>query len=227
MSARFPNPLEQARFNMVEQQVRPWEVLEQRVLDRLFAVPREQFVPPDLATMAFVDMDLPLRVDGVDSGECMLAPKLEARLAQELRPATTHSILEIGTGSGYQAALLAGLGGSVTSVELRPDLLRFARQNLERAGLLSQVELLQADASRGLPQREFDRVLVTGSLPALPDELLLNLKVGGEMIAIVGTAPIMRVVRVIRTRAGSWDTDSLFDTLVPALKGVAVPQFKF
>lgn len=227
MSARFSNPIEQARFNMVEQQVRPWEVLEQRVLDRLFAVPREQFVPAELASMAFVDMDLPLRIDGVDSGETMLAPKLEARLAQELRPTSEQSVLEIGTGSGYQAALLAGLGGALTSVELRPELVRFARHNLERAGLLSQIELIQADASRGLPGREFDRILVTGSLPAIPDELLLNLKVGGEMIAIVGTAPIMRVVRVTRTRAGSWDTESLFDTLVPPLKGVSAPRFKF
>ena len=143
---------EQARFNMIEQQVRPWDVLDQSVLDLLFVVKREDFVPPEYRALAFSDMEIPLRIDGVDTGECMWSPKLEARILQEIAIKRHDLVLEIGTGSGYMAALLAHKARQVISVEIDPRLQVFGAANLARAGV-HNVRLESGDASRGWPAR--------------------------------------------------------------------------
>ena len=226
MSANHLSPAERARFNMVEQQIRPWDVLEQTVLDRLFAVPREQFVPEALRAHAFVDMEIPLRINGVDTGEVMLAPKLEARLLQELQLTPECSVLEVGTGSGYQAALIAGLARQVTSVERLPVLAAYARDRLQASGI-SNVTVVQGDAHAGWGSAEYDRILLTGSLPVVPEALKLQLKVGGQMVLVVGEAPIMRALRLVRRSASTWETVSLFDTLIPPLHGAHTSRFRF
>ena len=180
---------EKARFNMIEQQVRPWDVLDQSVLDLLFVVKREDFVPPDYRALAFSDMEIPLRIDGADTGERMWSPKLEARILQEVAIKRRDLVLEIGTGSGYMAALLAHKAQQVVSVEIDPRLQAFAAVNLGRAGV-HNVRLETGDASRGWPGRApYDVIVVTGSLPVLPDSLRRQLKVGGRPEPSVGPRP--------------------------------------
>ncbi|GAA4333809.1 protein-L-isoaspartate O-methyltransferase [Pigmentiphaga soli] len=218
--------IEQARFNMVEQQIRPWDVLDQNVLDLLFRVKREEFVPPALRSLAFADTDIPLKFDDFDTGECMLAPKVEARLQQELSLKPTDSVLEIGTGSGYQTALLASQARTVTSVEILPRLSAFAKENLKRAGI-TNAELQVGDGSKGWGSTEYDAILVTGSVPEVPDSLKYQLRVGGRLVIIVGQAPVMTAWLIVRTTAASFETTSLFETLVKPLRGVSVSKFKF
>ena len=208
--------IEQARFNMIEQQIRPWEVLDQQVLDLLFVVKREDFVPAAYRNLAFADMEIPL-----GGGQVMLAPKIEAKLLQELGLTKTDKVLEIGTGSGYMAALLAARAEHVVSVELRPELLAFARENLERAGV-ANVTLAQADGTQGwVASAPYDAIVVSGSLPEVPVALLKQLRVGGRLAVVVGEAPVMEAQLITCTGEGVYHTVNLFETVVPALEGVA------
>ena len=173
--------IEQARFNMIEQQIRPWDVLNLGVLELLAVVKREDFVPPEHRGMAFVDTEVPL-----SNGECMLAPKVEARLLQELAVHKHERVLEIGAGSGYMAALLAHKAQHVTTLEIHPELARFAAANLRRAGV-TNVTVTTADASQTLPtDGPFDVIVLSGSVAEVPETLLAHLKTGGRLAAIVG-----------------------------------------
>ena len=208
--------IEQARFNMIEQQIRPWEVLDQQVLDLLFVVKREEFVPPAYKALAFADMEIPL-----GQGQVMLAPKVEARLLQELTIKKTDKVLEIGTGSGYMAALLAARAEHVVTVESNAGLAETARQNLATAGV-NNVTVEVGDGARGWSQRgPYDVIVVSGSLPQLPAELLKQLRVGGRLAVIVGEAPVMEAQLITCTAEGSYNTVNLFETVVPAISGLA------
>jgi len=215
--------IEQARFNMVEQQIRPWEVLDPQVLDLLFVVKREDFVPAAYRNLAFADMEIP-----IGSGQVMLAPRVEARLMQELGIRKTDKVLEIGTGSGYMAALLAARADHVVTVESRPEIAEFARQNLERAGV-ANVTIEIGDGAIGWAQRgSYDAIVVSGALPSLPDALLKQLRLGGRLAAIVGEAPVMEAQLVTCSAEGVYNTINLFETVVPALdSGNAIPGFSF
>lgn len=215
--------IEQARFNMIEQQIRPWEVLDPQVLDLLFVVKREDFVPPAYRSLAFADMEIPL-----GHGQVMLAPKIEARLLQELGVKKTDKVLEIGTGSGYMAALLAARAEYVTTVELNPELAQTARQNLERDGI-ANVSVEVGNGLDGRPQRgPFDVIVISGSIPFLPAEVLKQLRVGGRLVAIVGEAPVMEAQLITCTAEGVYNTVNLFETVAPALTGApAKSHFEF
>ena len=215
--------IEQARFNMIEQQIRPWEVLDQEVLDLLFVVKREDFVPAAYRNLAFADMEIP-----IGSGQVMLAPRVEARLMQELAIKNTDKVLEIGTGSGYMAALLAARAEHVVTVESRPEIAEFARQNLERAGV-ANVTIEVGDGANGWAQRgPYDVIVVSGALPSLPDTLLKQLRLGGRLAAIVGEAPVMEAQLVTCSAEGVYNTVNLFETVVPVLDcGNAKPGFSF
>jgi protein-L-isoaspartate(D-aspartate) O-methyltransferase len=217
---------DRARFNMVEQQIRPWNVQDERVLQAVFDMPRERFVPPQMQALAFTDTELPLIIDGVDTRETMLSPKVEAKLAEDLQLQPSDCVLEIGTGSGYQAALLSRLCQQVTSIELESRLSAFAQANLVRAQI-TNVTLETGDAHAGWGTAEYDAILITGAVPAVPDELKYQLAVGGRLVAIVGHSPIMTVCRITRTSAANFDTVSLFDTYVKPLRGTARSRFKF
>lgn len=208
--------IEQARFNMIEQQIRPWEVLDQQVLDLLFVVKREDYTPMAYKSLAFADMEIP-----VGQGEVMLAPKIEARLLQELAIKKTDKVLEVGTGSGYMAALLAARAEYVVSVEIKPELAAQAQANLQRCGV-SNVLVEVGNAARGWAARApYDVIVVSGSLPEVPRELLAQLRVGGRLAAIVGTAPVMEAQLITCTADGAYNTVNLFETVVPALHDVA------
>jgi protein-L-isoaspartate(D-aspartate) O-methyltransferase len=215
--------IEQARFNMIEQQIRPWEVLDQQVLDLLFVVKREDFVPAAYRNLAFADMEIP-----IGSGQVMLAPRVEARLMQELAIKNTDKVLEIGTGSGYMAALLAARADHVVTVESRPEIAEFARQNLERAGV-ANVTVEIGDGANGWAQRgPYDVIVVSGALPFLPDALLKQLRLGGRLAAIVGEAPVMEAQLATCSAEGVYNTVNLFETVVPTLDGAnAKPGFSF
>ncbi len=215
--------IEQARFNMIEQQIRPWEVLDPQVLDLLFVVKRENFTPPAYRNLAFADMEIPL-----GEGQAMLAPKIEAKLLQELGLKKTDKVLEIGTGSGYMAALLAARAEHVVSVENRPALAEQARRNLAAAGV-DNVTVETGDGTGGWPARgPYDAIVVSGSLPELPAALLKQLRLGGRLAAIVGSAPVMEAVLVTCTGEGIYNTVNLFETVVAPLDGItAKPAFAF
>ncbi|HZX32850.1 MAG TPA: protein-L-isoaspartate O-methyltransferase [Rhodocyclaceae bacterium] len=214
--------IEQARFNMIEQQIRPWEVLDPAVLDLLFVVKREDFVPQAYRALAFADLEVPL-----GNGQVMLAPKIEARLLQELGVKKTDKVLEIGTGSGYMAALLAARAEQVTTVELLPELAQAARQNLEQAGV-ANVTVETGNGLTGWPQKgPYDVIVISGSVPVLPSDVLKQLKVGGRLVAIVGEAPVMEAQMVTCTAEGVFNTVNLFETVVPALTGVTKSHFEF
>lgn len=211
--------IEQARFNMVEQQIRPWDVLDASVLDLLFAVKREEFVPAASRDLAFADLELP-----IGHGQVMLQPKLEARLLQELAVKKTDKALEVGAGSGYMAALLAAKAAQVTTIEINPELAKTATANLKAAGVANaRVEVgdgLQG-WSAGAP---YDVIVVSGSVPVLPEALLAQLKVGGHLAAIVGTAPVMEAQIITCTAPHTYSTLNLFETVAPALQGAPQPS---
>lgn len=217
---------ERARFNMVEQQVRPWSVSDERVLHALFDIPRERFVPPHLRTLAFSDVELPLVIDGVDTREYMLTPKIEAKLAQELLLKPSDCVLEIGTGSGYQAALLAQLAQQVISIEIESRLAAFAQNNL-LANQITNVKVETGDAHAGWGTTEYDAILISGSVPVVPDALKYQLAIGGRLVAVVGRNPIMTACRITRTSAAGFETVCLFDTTIKPLRGTAKSRFKF
>jgi protein-L-isoaspartate(D-aspartate) O-methyltransferase len=217
---------ELARFNMIEQQIRPWQVLDPAVLALLAAVKREDFVPQKHQALAFVDTQVPLLDD--PDGPCMLEPKVEARLLQELRVQHSDRVLEIGTGSGFMAALLAHRAQSVTTVESVPELADRARQNLQHAGL-GRVKVLQGDGSGTLPvQGPWDVILLSGSVAEMPQALLLQLKPGGRLAAVVGSKPIMRAIVATRVSDTAWSQAEIFDTVAPRLQGFPEPStFRF
>lgn len=211
--------LELARFNMIEQQIRPWEVLNQGVLSLLALVKREDFVPTAYRALAFVDTEVPL-----PCGQSMLEPKVEARLLQELAVLRHERVLEIGTGSGYMAALLAHQAQHVISLEIQPELARMATDNLRRASILN-VQVREADGARGLPaEGPFDVIVLSGSVADVPLALLNQLKVGGRLVAVVGQLPVMRAVLTTRSSEAGFGRVDLFDTVAPRLSGFDEPS---
>jgi protein-L-isoaspartate(D-aspartate) O-methyltransferase len=211
--------IERARFNMIESQIRTWEVLDQQVLDLLFRVKREDFVPERYRPLAFVDMEIPL-----GHGEVMLAPKLEARLLQELTLRRTDRVLEVGTGSGYMTALLASLAEHVCSVEIRPEFSAAAAAALRRQGT-ANVTLEVGDAARGWPAHApYDAILLTGSVPVLPVDLRAQLRAGGRLLAVVGDAPAMTATLVTCVTAGAFNETGLFETCIRPLQHAPQPE---
>lgn len=215
--------IETARFNMIEQQIRPWEVLDAGVLALLATVRREDFVPPALRALAFVDTQVPL-LHGQPDGPHMLEPRVEARLLQELQVQRHEKVLEVGTGSGFMAALLAHRAQQVVTLECRAELAQVARENLRRSGLLNvQVhEVTAAEGARGRAgDGPFDVILLSGSVAEVPQVLLDQLKPGGRLGAIVGDEPVMRAVIVTRQPDGRFVQREVFDTVAPRLDGFA------
>jgi len=205
--------IEQARHNMIEQQIRPWDVLDQQVLDQILRTPREDFVPPAYRHVAFTDMMLPIGHD-----EVMMEPKLEARMLQALAVQPTDKVLEVGTGSGYVTALLAGLAAQVISVEIEAELHEQAKARLARLGI-ANVVLEQGDAANGWDAHQpYDAIAITGSLPVLPQTFKESLQIGGRLFAIIGNEPVMEAVLVTRINANEWREETLFETLIPPLR---------
>jgi len=215
--------LEQARTNMVEQQIRTWEVLDQEVLDLLYVIPREEFVPPQHRALAFSDLELP-----IGDGERMWQPKLEARVLQELALKRTDRVLEVGTGSGYLTALMAHRAAEVCSVEIRPALAAFGRSNLERHGA-DNVILESGDAALGWERHApYDAIVLTGSTPILPQGFLDQLAPGGRLFAVVGEAPAMQARLVTCAAAGASSSVDLFETVLrPLANARQPPRFRF
>lgn len=218
---------EQARFNMIEQQIRPWNVLDGEILDLLSQVRREAFVPVAHQSLAFADLELPLRGSG-ENGMCMLAPKVEARMLQDLAVKKHEKVLEIGTGSGYMAALLAQRAQRVITLEIDAELANQARSNLSKAGI-TNVDVRQADGAQGIPaDSPFDVIVLSGSVAEVPHKLLEQLKTGGRLMAIVGDAPVMRATLITRTSAVEYLSTQGWDTLAPRLLNFPEhPRFSF
>lgn len=217
---------ELARFNMIEQQIRPWEVLDPNVLQLLSTVKREDFVPAAMKALAFVDTQVPL-----PGGAVMLEPKVQARLLQELQVQRHEKVLDIGTGSGFMAALLAHRAQQVFTLECDPALAKQARENLRRSGVVnaSVVECSAEAGAKGLPSEgPFDCILLGGSVAEVPRALLEQLKVGGRLAAIVGGEPVMTAKLWRRAGEAAWSESDLFDTVAPRLAGFPEkPRFVF
>jgi protein-L-isoaspartate(D-aspartate) O-methyltransferase len=214
---------EQARFNMIEQQIRTWEVLDTTVLDLLFQVKREDFVPPAHRDLAFADLEVPL-----GHGEAMMQPKVEARILQELGLAPHETVYEVGTGSGYLTALLARRARHVTSAEFHPDLSAAAGASLRAAGI-ANVTLMQGDsAAKPLAESAFDVIVITGSMPILPQSFLDRVAVGGRLFAVVGDVPVMKAMLVRRVTTASFQPVELFETVLkPLVNAPQPPRFRF
>ena len=211
--------IEQARFNMIEQQIRPWNVLDQDVLELLVVVKREQFVPDAYKSLAFVDTEIPL-----PGGEAMLTPKVEARLLQEVAVKKHENVLEIGAGSGYMAALLAHKGRHVTTVEIQPELKALAEKNLANAGV-SNVSVELGDGAQGWTSgAPFDVIVISGALEVLPEAFLKQIKVGGRIAAIIGEAPVMSAEIITRVSETGYDTVKVFETSVKHLQTSVKPS---
>ncbi len=212
-------PLEQSRFNMIEQQIRPWDVLEQSVLEQLVAVKREQFLPPAQQAFAFVDMETPL-----PAGQSMLSPRVEARALQDLHVQRHEKVLEIGAGSGYMAALLAYRAKQVLTLEIVPELVALARANLQKAGI-TNVEVRQADGAKGAAaDGPFDVIVLSGSVVEVPAAILSQLKVGGRLFAVVDQDPVMRATFITRTGEAAYGTLQPWDTEAPRLVNFPEPS---
>jgi protein-L-isoaspartate(D-aspartate) O-methyltransferase len=208
--------LNQARFNMIEQQIRPWEVLDPQVLELLSIVRREDFVPMAHKALAFVDMEIPL---GAAPNQVMLAPRVQARMLQDLAVKKTDKVLDIGTGSGFMAALLAHQAASVLSLEIDAHLAAQAQANLQKAGV-TNVVVRTADGSQGAAaDGPFDVIVLSGSVAEVPAALLQQLAVGGRLVAIVGDEPMMRATLITRTSESSWTTTEPWDSNAPRLSG--------
>ena len=223
--------LELARFNMIEQQIRPWNVLDADVLHLLAVVKREDFVPMAHKALAFVDMEIPLQgsFEGAQRlGQVMLAPRVEARLLHDLAVRKHEKVLEIGTGSGFMAALLAHRAQRVISLELDAALATQARANLQHAGI-HNADVRVADGANAVPNEgPFDVILLSGSVAEVPQNLLAQLKVGGRLAAIVGEEPMMRATFVTRTSETAFDSTQPWDTVAPRLLNFKQPSaFRF
>lgn len=211
--------IEQARFNMIEQQIRPWNVLDQDVLDLLSLVRREEFVPAAHRGLAFFDTEIPL-----PSGENMLAPKVEARILQEAAVKKHEHVLEIGAGSGYMAALLAHKARHVTTVEIDPELKALAEQNLSAYGI-SNVDVVLGNGAQGWKgDQEYDVIVISGALPFLPDSFLSQIKIGGRILAIIGAAPVMSLQVITRTADKVYDTVKVFELMASPLRAATEPS---
>ncbi len=215
--------IEQARFNMIEQQIRPWDVLDAHVLYLLSVVRREDFVPAQHRALAFVDMEIPL-----PDGQCMLAPRVEARMLQDLAVQKHEKVLEIGAGSGYMAALLAHRAQHVLTLEISADLARLARANLQLAGI-HNVDVRQQDGASELPaDSPFDVIVLSGSTAEVPQQLLQRLKIGGRLGAIVGDEPMMHASFVTRLGETQFQTIQPWDTVASRLRNFPEPsRFRF
>ena len=215
--------IEQARFNMVEQQIRTWEVLDSEVLDLLFKVKREDFVPPEHRDIAFADLEIP-----IGHGEAMMQPKVEARLLQELAIQPHETVYEVGTGSGYLAALLASRARHVTSAEIHPDLGSRAAESLRRAGI-DNVTLLDGDgACAPLIESAVDVIVITGSMPVVPEAFYERLNPGGRLFAVVGDPPVMEALLVRQLERGTFQNARLFETMLKPLVNAPQPaRFRF
>ena len=211
--------VQQARFNMVEQQIRTWEVLDQQVLDLMAEVPREDYVPAAYRNLAFADTCIPL-----DHGQTMMLPRVEARMLQALKVSPSDRILEIGTGSGFVTALLARLGGHVTSIEIHASLTNSASEKLA-AHANENVDVHHADGSQGWDRSApYDVIAVTGSVPVAAGNFRNNLAVGGRLFIIVGQEPAMEALLITRNGETQWSTDCLFETVLAPLTGVEEPE---
>jgi protein-L-isoaspartate(D-aspartate) O-methyltransferase len=212
--------IEKARFNMIEQQIRPWNVLNPDVLALLAVIKREDFVPAAHKGLAFADLEIPLMGDTDEAmrlGQCMLAPRLEARLLQDLAVQAHETVLEIGAGSGFMAALLASRAHRVVTLEIVPELAKMARDNLRKAGILN-AEVREADGADPTPaEGQYEVILLSGSVAEVPHALLALLKVGGRLAAIVGEEPMMRATMVTRTSTTDFVTTQNWDTVAPRL----------
>jgi protein-L-isoaspartate(D-aspartate) O-methyltransferase len=215
--------VEQARFNMIEQQIRPWDVLDTSVLALLSAVRREDFVPAEHRAQAFMDIEIPL-----GKGRCLLAPRVEARMVQDLNLSKRDTVLLVGACTGYVAALLAHKAQRVIALEADAELAAAARANLRKAGV-SNAEVVQADGAAGYPgQAPYDAILLMGSVAHVPQALLDQLKTGGRLLAVVGQDPIMQAVLHTRDTDASFKQQALFDTVAPRLPGFSEPsRFQF
>lgn len=214
---------EQARFNMVEQQIRPWDVLDDRVLKLINQLPRDQFVPADHQRLAYADVDIPL-----GHGQSMLAPKIEAKILQSLNLQETDVVLEIGTGSGYLTALLSRMAKHVYSVDIFDEFTRSAATKLASFSI-TNVTLETGDGACGWPAHApYDAIAVTGSYSSVPQKILEQLKIGGRLFAIAGNDPVMDAFLITRTADQAWAQESLFETSVGRLQNVTEPnKFKF
>lgn len=215
--------VEQARFNMIEQQIRPWNVLNHQVLHLLSVVKREDFVPLAHKALAFADTEIPL-----GHGQSMLAPRIEARLLQDAAVQKHEKVLEIGTGSGYLTALLAHQAQRVISLEINSELAAKARSNLQRAGV-HNAEVREFDGAKGTPaEAPFDVILLGGCVAEVPPSLLAQLKVGGRLLAIVGQEPVQRATIIVRRSETEFETRSPWDGNAPSLLNFPIPSpFKF
>ena len=211
-----------ARQQMVEQQVRAWDVLNPDVLQVLTDIPREQFVPTGYESLAFADTEIP-----IGHGQSMMTPTLEGRLLQALQPTADDKVLEVGTGSGFVTACLARLAGHVTSIDIFDDFLETAQANIEDSGL-GDVTFLQMDATESLPEGPFDVIAVTGSIETFDPRFVEALAPGGRLFVVVGAGPAMEARLVTRTGDNEWQSESLFETtLAPLVNGAEPPQFSF
>ena len=222
-----PTTPERLRFNMIEQQIRPWDVHDSQVLELLSSIRREDYVPAAHRALAFFDMELPLG-DGSVPGQTMLAPKVEARLLNDLKVRKHETVLEIGTGSGFMAALLAHQAARVLTLEIDPTLAERATATLRRNGV-ANVDVRQADGSKPLPSGPtFDVIVLSGSVAQVPQNLLGSLNIGGRLAAIVGQEPMMRAHFVTRTSESHWDVTQPWDTVAPRLLNFPEPsRFNF
>jgi protein-L-isoaspartate(D-aspartate) O-methyltransferase len=220
--------VERARFNMIEQQIRTWNVVDPDVLELLQVVRREDFLPPAYRSMAFTDMEVPLVIDGEPTGEVMFAPMVEARLLQELAVRKHETVLEIGAGSGHMAALLAHRARHVDTVEINPALAQFAAGNLDRAGV-TNAAVREGDGSRADVRHPlYDVIVLSGSVSYVPDFILERVNVGGRITAIVGRLPVMQAQIIDRVGEAAWRTTTLFETVAKPLAGFPVrDRFKF
>ena len=209
----------QARHNMIEQQIRPWDVLDQRVLELIEGLPRDKFVPSAYLKLAYADINIPL-----DHGQVMMAPKVEARMLQALNIKDTDTILEVGTGSGYVTALLARSGKHVYSVDIYPDVAAAAGRKLTELGI-DNVTLETGDAVNGWDRHgPYDVIAITGSLPTLPEGFLQSLKIGGRLFVVTGQEPVMEARLITRTSEQGWIEQALFETVLPPLVNAPQPQ---
>ena len=218
---------DQARFNMIEQQIRPWNVLDTEVLQHLALLRRDDFAPAAHRDLAFADVEIPLLPDA-RPGQSMLPPRLEARIFQELALRNTDKVLEVGSGSGYMAALLATRAEFVHSVEIDPRLAELARSNLQRAGVVNVFVETGVAVQGWSAKAPYDAIVLSGSTPRLSETLLRQLKVGGRLIAVVGEAPVMVMQLVTRTGEDSFTTTNVLETLLaPLLNAPKRSKFVF
>ncbi|NUN62438.1 MAG: protein-L-isoaspartate O-methyltransferase [Burkholderiaceae bacterium] len=229
-TADISDPIAQARYNLIQQQIRTWNVVDAKVLETLDQVHRENFVPAAYRSLAFVDMEIPLRGNpevAQQTGQCMLKPLVEARLLQEVNVQPNERVLEIGAGAGYMAALLAHTAAQVVTIEINPELAAMARQNLEQAGI-GNVTVIQADgAQANVVEGPFDAIVLSGSVAEVPPQLLAQLRDGGRLVTIAGQEPVMRVHRVLR-KGDRFEVSFPWDTNAPRLLNFGEPTgFKF